>query len=107
MIYLIPQNILIFLINRISLINNLDFKNTINRIISKNLNFNFTDLTNETPDAIIEQFENNTKVLISLFTNLSETMISNDDIEINRKNITILFRILNETYTNKPNKLLN
>ena len=51
-------------------------------LVGKNLNFNFTDLTNETPDAIIEQFENNTKVLISSFTNLSETMISNDDIEI-------------------------
>jgi len=102
----LKQSLLIFLLTRINLINNVEFTNTINELISEELNFNFNDLTNESKENIINQFENNTKVFINSVINLSECMISTDDIENKRNNISKLFKILNEVYQNNPEKVI-
>ena len=70
------------------------------------MNFNFNDLTNESKENIINQFENNTKVFINSVINLSECMISTQDIENKRNNISKLFKILNEVYQSNPEKVI-
>ena len=102
----LKQSLLIFLLTRINLINNVEFTNTINELISEELNFNFNDLTNESKENIINQFENNTKVFINSVINLSECMISTQDIENKRNNISKLFKILNEVYQSNPEKVI-
>ena len=85
-----------YLITRILLVDSNEKVTIINELIKDNLKFDFSNLKNETNFSILKQLEENALILINSVTNLSDCMISKEDIEQKRYNITKMFEVLND-----------
>lgn len=89
------KKIFSYLITRILLVDSNEKITIINELIKDNLNFDFNNLKNETNFSILKQLEENALIIINSVTNLSDCMISKEDINQKRYNITKMFEVLN------------
>lgn len=97
------EAIIIFVVSRFNLIDKKEDIIKINNIMREYSKFDHSNLENESPESIINQFLKNPGLMIINITALSDCMISNKDIELKRYNANKFYKTLRTFFEKEEN----